>query len=416
MTFSNPISSFSSTSRAEDTTAVAFAAAVQVVGQQQRAAAHSPGRTAKAKAPFRCMSKDMTRIKSVAARKHHHRLQMLQERIGAPRVIITLASLATGLFLVHLALAASGNGNNGGSTLVGRAFRLRGARANSHQWVPPQALPFNHQMAASHARHLVVVAGHSVLMAGNLEDAETDENVWYLMDYQVGKGLPQAIVAHIRTGIEVASGDPEALLIFSGGETRGQTGPVNEGVSYFRVADALDLWSEGGGGQPNPNQNPNQRQQDGTASNVRARTTTEEFATDSFENLMFSICRFREITGRYPDKITMVSFTFKQRRFEEMHSHALRWPIDRFAYLGVDPPTSTGFNLQESQRGEVENASRPFEADPYGCHTPVLQQKRKDRNPFSRTAPYPLTCPDMSELLSWCGPELIDQSHVPWSP
>lgn len=350
------------------------------------------------------MSKDMTRIKSAAARKHP-RSHMLRELI-APRVIITFASLATCLFLVHLALAASST-NGGGGTLVG-TFRLRG-RANVHQWVPPEALPFNHQMAASNARHLVVVAGHSVIMAGNLEDAETDENVWYLLDYQVGKGLPQAIVSHIRTGIEAASIDPEALLIFSGGETRGQTGPVNEGVSYFRVADALDLWS-GGGGQPN------QKQQDGTASNVRARTTTEEFATDSFENLMFSVCRFREITGRYPDKITMVSFTFKQRRFEEMHSHALRWPIDRFAYLGVDPPPSTGFDLQESQKGELENAARPFETDPYGCHTPVLQQKRRDRNPFSRTPPYPLTCPDMSELLSWCGPELIDQSNVPWSP
>ena len=329
----------------------------------------------------------MTRIKSAATRKHHH-----PGTSHGRRIVCFVLALATCLLFVHLAAGSSHDG-----MLVG-TFRLRGS--SSHQWVPSNALPFNHLQVASSARHLVVVAGHSVLMAGNLEDAASDEDVWYIMDYQLGKGLPQAIVGHIRTGIEAASSDPDALLIFSGGETRGQTGPVNEGASYFRVADALNLWSEAG-----------------LASNdVRSRTTTEEFATDSFENLLFSICRFREITGRYPEKITVVSFTFKQRRFEEMHSRALRWPADQFSYLGVDPPSSTGFDLEESRRGELDNAARPFEADPYGCHTPVLQQKRRERNPFRRTPPYPLTCPDMSELLSWCGPELIGQSLVPWSP
>jgi len=139
-----------------------------------------------------------------------------------------------------------------------------------------------------------VVAGHSVVISGNLEEAGTDENVWYvfsvneeiittipalfhlmdrlmllhfryLLDYQKGRGLPQAIVAHIKSGIEEANADPDALLIFSGGETRSLTGPLTEGSSYFRVADAMDMWPEG--------------------STVRARTITEEFATDSFENL-----------------------------------------------------------------------------------------------------------------------------------
>jgi hypothetical protein len=85
----------------------------------------------------------------------------------------------------------------------------------------------------------------------------------FLLDYQKGKGLPQAIVAHIQAGIHQAAEDEDSLLIFSGGETRSVTGPLTEGSSYFRVADALQLWQ----------------------GNVRARTVTEEFATDSFENL-----------------------------------------------------------------------------------------------------------------------------------
>src|SRR3569623_1788031 len=55
---------------------------------------------------------------------------------------------------------------------------------------------------------------------------------------------------------------------------------------------------------------------------------------------MFSICRFHEVTGSYPEKITIVSFTFKQRRFETMHAAALQWPLHHFSYLGVDPPAA----------------------------------------------------------------------------
>ena len=99
----------------------------------------------------------------------------------------------------------------------------------------------------------------------------------FLLDYQKGRGLPQAIVAHIRAGIQEAAKDPYSILIFSGGETRASVGPVNEGTSYFRVADAMDLWNE-----PLLNE-----ETDGSisraASTVRARTVAEEFATDSFQ-------------------------------------------------------------------------------------------------------------------------------------
>jgi hypothetical protein len=77
--------------------------------------------------------------------------------------------------------------------------------------------------------------------------------------------LPQAIQVHIKAGISEAEKDPLSLLVFSGGETRAVTGPTTEAQAYFHVADAMKLWPVNG--------------------SVRARTTTEEFATDSFENL-----------------------------------------------------------------------------------------------------------------------------------
>jgi len=270
-------------------------------------------------------------------------------------------------------------------------------------WVAPNAQPFNENHEIKHATHLIMVAGHSVIISGHLRDANIDEKDWYLLDYQKGQGLPQAMLSHIRAGINEAAKDPSSLLIFSGGETRAITGPVNEGSSYFRVADALNLWEE-----------PAKTMTLASASSVRARTTAEEFATDSFQNLMFSICRFKEVTGNYPTKITAVSFSFKRRRFEHLHAAAIQWPAHLFNYIGTDPDASTGFDLAKSTEGEYNNAARPFENDMYGCNTDILRQKRENRNPFYRTPPYELTCPEMKTLLNWCGPNLISTEDVPW--
>jgi len=278
-----------------------------------------------------------------------------------------------------------------------------GGKIEDLVWVTPNAQPFNENNAAVQANHLIIVAGHSVLISGHLRNADVDEKDWYLLDYQKGQGLPQAMLGHIRTGIEEAARDPYSLLIFSGGETRAITGPVNEGSSYFRVADAMNLWEE-----------PKRTIFNESASNVRARATAEEFATDSFQNFMFSICRFKEVTGNYPYRITVVSFSFKRKRFEELHREAIRWPSSTFNYVGANPDSSTGFDLKRSTEGELNNAARPFETDMYGCQASTLQEKRKQRNPFSRTPPYELTCPEMKKLLSWCGPGLIPQEDVPW--
>ena len=190
-------------------------------------------------------------------------------------------------------------------------------------------------------------------------------------------------------------------------------------LQYFRVADALELW-DGRGTIPTANGGEttinikNRIIQSNNQSTVRARTITEEYATDSYQNLLFSICRFHEVTHTYPKKISMVSFTFKQTRFENLHANAIHYPLSNFHYVGVDPPSSTGFNLDESSEGERTNSLVPYQTDPYGCHTKVLQQKRIERNPFVRMPPYELTCPEMKDILSWCGPDMIPKSSVPW--
>lgn len=61
----------------------------------------------------------------------------------------------------------------------------------------------------------------------------------------------------------------------------------------------------------------------------------QEHARDSFENLLFSVCRFREVTGHYPRQITVASFEFKHARFADLHLKALQWPRQNFRFLGT---------------------------------------------------------------------------------
>ena len=80
------------------------------------------------------------------------------------------------------------------------------------------------------------------------------------------------------------------------------------------------------------------------------RSTTENYALDSFQNLLFSIARFHEFTGHFPSAITIVGYEFKRPRFTDLHREALRWPIDKFNYVGVDPKDG---HREDAVQGEV---------------------------------------------------------------
>jgi hypothetical protein len=80
------------------------------------------------------------------------------------------------------------------------------------------------------------------------------------------------------------------------------------------------------------------------------RSTTENYALDSFQNLLFSIARFHEFTGHFPSTITVVGYEFKKPRFTDLHREALRWPRDKFNYVGVDPKDG---HREDAVQGEV---------------------------------------------------------------
>ena len=231
--------------------------------------------------------------------------------------------------------------------------------------------------------NLVLVAGHAVHVGEDFLDPESDEN-WCLRPFQRGEG--RFYVEHIRAGVEAAGRDPSALLVFSGGPTSREAGPRSEARGYRDLAEHFCWWSH---------------------PDVARRSAIEEFARDSFENLLFGICRFRELSGRTPRGIRVVSWAFKEERFG-LHRDALAIPRSRFEFHGANQPV----DLAAAKAGEAR-AIAAFREDPYGTGED-LGRKRAERDPFRRPVPYAGTCPELEGLLRHRGPDLYNGA-LPWS-
>ena len=91
-----------------------------------------------------------------------------------------------------------------------------------------------------------------------------------------------------------------------------------------------------------------------------------------------------------------VGWKFKGPRFD-LHRSALRYPADRFAYVGVNDPPRLTENLPfEARRREG------FVTDPYGA-APEPKAKREARNVFHRRHGYGASCPELAGLLAHTG-------------
>jgi hypothetical protein len=86
-----------------------------------------------------------------------------------------------------------------------------------------------------------------------------------------------------------------------------------------------------------------------------------------------------------------------------------------YPYTGLRPPKTSNFLYSNAVKGELI-ASKLFKQDMYGCNSSILIDKKILRNPFKRTVPYPLSCPDLSNLMNYCGSELFTVDHsIPWA-
>lgn len=240
---------------------------------------------------------------------------------------------------------------------------------------------------------LVMVAGHAIYRSTNWDNVSLrDEQNWLLEPFQ--KGQVSTLLKHIEAGVQNAANDSSAILLFSGGQTRGSSGPRSEALTYWSIAKANHWYGR-------------------NSSGIENRTFAEEYARDSFENVLFSICRFHQITGRYPRRIKVVSFAFKRDRFITLHRRAIRFPFHRFEYIGIDPSVGHGFRGVAAR--ERSSAMGPFLADPYGCNSRVLVAKREQRNPYLRYHPYPQGCPELRDLFFHCSRSWFT-GPLPWDP
>ena len=293
-----------------------------------------------------------------------------------------------------------------------------------------------------HLNHLVIVTGHAIWAGCDVKGKENDEN-WILEEYQKG-GSVKTFYKHIEKGLQLTVEDPNALLVFSGGQTRPNS-LQTEAESYYSLAMSADLevpMIAGSLANISSTTSTSLSSSSSSSSSIGslahanaavatrhglqdARMTTENYALDSFENLLFSIARFREYTGHYPARITVVGYGFKKARFEDLHAKAVRWNTKgflhngerTFQYVGIDDELSDS-DATAQYRGEKLKAYNLFDKDMYGCHG-RLRQKRIERNPTRRFHPYMSSAPEIADLLNWCpapdsGLQGLYPENLPW--
>ncbi|KAF8253533.1 hypothetical protein K440DRAFT_657447 [Wilcoxina mikolae CBS 423.85] len=245
--------------------------------------------------------------------------------------------------------------------------------------IPPEDDIFDLGPPLPDIKNLVVVGCHAIWKGGPTHGR--NESEWVMQPFQRGREEQETFIAHVTAGVEAAKKDPNSLLVFSGGETRVGVGPRMEAPSYFELAVARGLLTDA----------------------LLNRTTTEIGALDSFQNLLFSVMRFHELTGIYPQKITVVSYAFKKRRYIDLHRRAIRFPVERFTYLGIDPPFKDPGERESVMSGEQNNAVTLWNKDPYACKEEGLRGKRRGRNLGRRHWGYRESAgPEVLGLLGWC--------------
>ncbi|GAA5859454.1 hypothetical protein JCM1840_004623 [Sporobolomyces johnsonii] len=251
----------------------------------------------------------------------------------------------------------------------------------------------------SNLKHLVMVPGHAIWEGCDASHATTDQD-WLLEPFQRGRGMVKTYLKHITKGAEIAVQDPEALLIYSGGQTKPDAS-LTEAQSYARLAKAGNIYAQF---------MTDQERTKGGGTGEFDRVTTEDFAMDSMENVLFSIARFKEFTGHYPTFITAVGYGMKRRRYEDVHRLAIKWPAGAFKYIGIDNEGDVSADYE----GENANGLTPFLSDLYGCKGGLVA-KRRGRNPFRRFHSYFSSAPELEQLFEYCPADnKVFPGRLPW--
>jgi hypothetical protein len=220
----------------------------------------------------------------------------------------------------------------------------------------------SYSSALSNYTNLIIVCGHATYIG---DGTDTSEDQWILAPFQRSnrewrkRSEHETFLAHIHLAALSAQHDSRAMIIFSGARTTSSASSRSEAEGYAMILLHL--------ARSSPNLFSREMQ-----------FALETHATDSYQNLLFSILRFRQLTGAYPRDVTVITHAFKERRFLEQHAPAIKWPAHRIRVAGLNPPFSA-VELEEVMQGEKSRAYDLFAEDPYGMRA-VLAEKRRARN------------------------------------
>lgn len=260
--------------------------------------------------------------------------------------------------------------------------------------------------------HLIILPCHgiwkidsttSVNNYGQLSDQ------WYLAPFQLeGNDHLVFIKQSLRAIEELLLDYDNSVVLFSGSQTKIDAGPISEAQSYFILMKKLvNLASTKDGFEQLISLFDTETMtllanivKELGLNNITASMlfsngyiNTEEYALDSFDNLLYSILRFKEITEWYPKHITIVGFGFKESRFLNYHARALDIPKDIIRYISYEPEPSDYSQEQLNNYFEdlicmeKKNALSLFENDWYAKRN-ILTKKKNGRNPYKRIPTY----------------------------
>jgi hypothetical protein len=217
---------------------------------------------------------------------------------------------------------------------------------------------------ADELRNLVIVPGHAIYVGTSKPDPY-DGTKWVgtYDGYLYNDEVPN-YVQHVQRGVNLVDRDSKALLVLSGGKTRSQS-TTSEAESYLAIANHLDWF--------------------GASGQIRSRVRLEGFATDSFENLLFSIQLFQMLhpQQRIPQRVTVVGLRFKEARYR-LHAEAIIMASHKgispfvFRYDGINDVPDY---VLEGGSSEGEELTRTqFQLWPFG-NDGALLEKRNARDP-----------------------------------
>lgn len=222
-----------------------------------------------------------------------------------------------------------------------------------------------------------------------------DASNWIMEPFQLESDDHLSFFKHLELSLAELENIANSVLVISGGYTKSLI-EKSESSSYLDLAEAVGL-----------TKNPYFK--------IGTNILLEEYARDSYENVLYGICTFYKKFKRFPAKITIIGFGFKRERFLSSHLTTLGYyilPTIDNAELSMNnlpntrhvkyvsagpflPAKKAGITEAEYEEYEDEfwnslyqneraKALDLFKSNPFGSNKSILHDKKMERDPWNK--------------------------------